>query len=59
MDKNRKKIDLLKDLKMLLLNFSFAMMYMIQKMLVLLKNLLNFIKVVFSNALLRSIIDFI
>ena len=34
-------MDLLKDLKMLLLNFNFAMIYIIHKMLVLLKNHLN------------------
>ena len=42
-------MDLLKDLKMSLLNFSFVMIYIIHKMLVLLKNHLNF---------LRSIVDF-
>ena len=34
-------MDLLEDLKMSLLNFSFIMIYIIQKMLVLLKNHLN------------------
>ena len=43
-------MDLLKDLKMSLLNFSFVMIYIIHKMLVLLKNHPNFLKVLFSNA---------
>ena len=47
-------MDLLKDLKMSLLNFSFAMTYIIHKMLVLLKDHPNFLNVVFSNAFLRS-----
>ena len=42
-------MDLLEDLKMSLLNFDFVMIYMIHKIL-LLKNHLNFLKVVFSNA---------
>ena len=50
-------MELLKDLKMSVLNFSFTMIYIIHKMLVLLKNHLNFLRVVFSNASLRSIID--
>ena len=36
-------MDLLEDLKMTLLNFSFVMIYIIQKMLVLLKNNLNYL----------------
>ena len=36
-------MDLLKDLKMSLLNFSFAVIYIIHKMLVLLKNHLNYL----------------
>ena len=51
-------MDLLEDLKMSLLNFSFVKIYIIHRMLVLLKNHLNFLRVVFSNAFLRSIIDF-
>ena len=43
---------------MLLLNNSFVMIYMIHKMLVLLKNHLNILKLVSSNAFLRSITDF-
>ena len=35
---------LLEDLKISLLNFSFAMIYIIRKMLVLLKNYLNYLK---------------
>ena len=37
-------MDLLEDLKMLLLNFNFDMIYIIHKMLVLLKNHLNYLK---------------
>ena len=59
-------MDLLKDLLMSVLNFSFSMIYIthdlhfhdLHKMLVLLKNHLNFLKVVFSNAFLRSLLDF-
>ena len=40
-------MDLLSDLKMSLLNFSFAMLCIIHKMLVLLKNHLNFVKIIF------------
>ena len=36
-------MDLLKDLKMSLLNFSFVVIYIIHKMLVLLKNHLNYL----------------
>ena len=44
LSKNTKKIDLLKDLKIPLLNFNFAMIYIIHKMLVLIKNNLNYLK---------------
>ena len=37
-------MDLLEDLKMSLLNFSFVMIYIVCKMLVLLKNYLNYLK---------------
>ena len=37
-------MDLLEDLKMSLLNFNFAMIYIIHKMLALLKNNLNYLK---------------
>ena len=37
-------MDLLEDLKISLLNFSFAMIYIIHKMLVILKNRLNYLK---------------
>ena len=37
-------MDLLKDLKMSLLNFSFIMIYTIHKILVLIKNHLNYLK---------------
>ena len=40
-----RKIDLLEDLKIPLLNFNFVMIYIIHKMLVLLKNCLNYLKV--------------
>ena len=39
-----KKMDLLEDLKMSLLNFNFFMIYIIHKMFVLFKNYLNYIK---------------
>ena len=55
--KNYKRMNLLKYLKMTRLNFNFAMIYIIHKMLVLLKNHLDFLKVIFGNAFLRSIID--
>ena len=52
-------MDLLKDLKMLLLNFSFVVMiYKIHKTLILLKIHLNLLTVVFLNAFLRSTISF-
>ena len=51
-------MDLLEDLKMSLLNFSFAMIYTIHKMLVLLKNNLNYLKDSIFECFLRSIIDF-
>ena len=47
---------LLGDLKMSLLNVNFVMIYIIHKMLELLK---NHLKIVFSNAFLRSIIEFL
>ena len=37
-------MDLLEDLKMLLLNFNFVMIYIIHKMSVLLKNHVNYLK---------------
>ena len=43
-------MDLLKDLKMSLLNFNFAMIYIINKMLVLIINNLNYLKDSISNA---------
>ena len=39
-----KRMDLLEDLKMPPLNFNFAMIYIIHKMLVLIKNILNYLK---------------
>ena len=58
MKKDYQKMGFLNDLKISRLNFSFAMIYIIHEMLVLLKNYLNFLKIVFSNAFLRSIKDF-
>ena len=49
-------MDILKDLKMSLLNCSFVMIYIVHKMLLLLKNHPKFLNTVFSNAFLRSII---
>ena len=51
-------MDFLKDLKMSVLNFSFVMIYIIHKMLALLKNHLNFLKVIFLNAFSRSVSEF-
>ena len=51
-------MDLLKDLKKPLLNFNLVLIYIIHKLLVLIKNNLNYLKIVFSNAFLRIIIDF-
>ena len=48
MKKVYRNVDLLKDLKMALLNFSFVMIYKIRKILVLLKNHLNYLKKFFS-----------
>ena len=50
-------MDLLKDLKMSLLNFSFIMIYIIHKMLVLLKYHLNYLKDNIFKCSLRKIID--
>ena len=50
-----KKIDLLEDLKMSLLNFNFVMIYIIHKMLVLLKNHLNYLKDSIFECFLRSV----
>ena len=49
-------MNLLEDLKILLLNFNFVMIYIIHKMLALLKNHLNYLKDN-SNVFLRSIIE--
>ena len=51
-------MDLLEDLKMLLLNFNFVMIYIIHKMSVLLNSNLNCNKDGISKCFLRSIIDF-
>ena len=51
-------MDLLKDLKMSLLTFSFVMIYTIHKNLVLIKNHLNYLKDNFFECFLRSIISF-
>ena len=51
-------MDLLEDLKMSLLIFRFFMIYIIHKILVLLKNHLNYLKDNILNALLRSITEF-
>ena len=42
--KNYKKMDLFKDFKRSLINFNFVMIYIIHKMLVLIKNNLNYLK---------------
>ena len=50
-------MDLLQGLKISLLNFNFVMIYIFHKSIV--KNIASItLKIVFSNAFLRSIIDF-
>ena len=51
-------MNLLEDLKMLLLNFNFVMIYIIHEMLVLLKSKLNCNKDGIFKCFLRSIINF-
>ena len=50
-------MDLLENLKVSPLNFNFVMIYIIRKMLVLLKNPLNYIKDSIFKCFLRSMID--
>ena len=50
-------MDSLVNLRMSLLNFNFGMIYIIHKILVSLKNHLNYFEVTFLNAFLKSIID--
>ena len=49
-------MDLLKDLKMSLLNFSLIMIYTIHRILILIKNHLNYLKNIIPECFLRSII---
>ena len=49
---------ILEGLKMLLLNFNFIMIYIIHKVLVLLKNHMNYLKDSISKCFVKSIIDF-
>ena len=51
-------MNLLEDLKMSLLNFSFVMIYIIHKMLLLLKNNLNYLKDTIFECFLTSIMTF-
>ena len=51
-------MDLLENLKMSLLNFNFVMIYIIHKMLVLLKSHLNYLKDSIFECFIRSIIAF-
>ena len=51
-------MDILKDLKMSILSCNFVMIYIIHKILVLLKNHLNYLKSIILNAYLMSILDF-
>ena len=51
-------MNLLQDLKMLLLIFDFVVIYINYKMLVLLKNQLNYLKNGIFECFLRSITDF-
>ena len=46
------------DLRISLLNFNFVTIQIIHKILVLIINTLIILKIIFSNAFLRSIIDF-
>ena len=56
--KKMSKMGFLEDLKMSLLNFNFAMIYLIHKILVLLQNHLNYLKDNISKCFLRIIINF-
>ena len=51
-------MDLSEDLKMSLIKFNFAIIQIIHKMLVLLKNHVNYLKDSILECFLRSIIDF-
>ena len=51
-------MELLKDLKISLLNFNFVMIYIIDKVLVVLKNQLNYRKDNIFEGFLKNIIDF-
>ena len=51
-------MDLLQDLKKSLLNFNFVMIYAIHKVLVLIKNPLNYLKDNIFKFFLRNITDF-
>ena len=51
-------MDLLEDLKMSLLSLSFVMIYIIHKIIALLKNHLNYLKDNIFECFLRIIIDF-
>ena len=51
-------MDLLEGVRMSLLNFNIIMIHMIQNMLVLLENHLNYLKDSIFDIFLRSIIDF-
>ena len=51
-------MDLLKHLKMSLSNFSFVMIYIIHKMLVLLKNNLNYLEDSILKCFFKAYIDF-
>ena len=47
-------MDLFEDLKMSPLNFSFVIIYIIQKMLVMLRNHLNYLKVIIFKCFLKE-----
>ena len=57
-EKIYKKMDLLEDLKMSLLNSNFVMIYIVHKKLALLKNYLNYLRDNIFECFSRSIIDF-
>ena len=53
-----KKMDLLKDLEMSLLNINIVMIYIIHKILVLIKNNMNYLKYNIFECFSRNIIEF-
>ena len=52
------KAKLLEDLRMSIINFNFVMIHIIHKMLVLIKNQMNYLEDSISKCCLKSIINF-